>query len=63
MKEYIGDSVYADYEDPENLKLTTENGFGATNTVILEPEVVKNLIEFIKRNPLIVDYLERRGTL
>jgi hypothetical protein len=38
MKEYIGDSVYADITDG-NIILTTENGIGASNTIFLEPQV------------------------
>lgn len=37
MKTYIGDSVYAEIADGR-LTLTTENGYGPSNTIILEPE-------------------------
>ena len=38
-KQYMGDSVYAAF-DGVGLKLTTENGFGASNTIYIEPEVL-----------------------
>ncbi len=45
-KEYLGDGVYAEADDGI-LKLTTENGLEATNTIYLEPEVVQKLLGFI----------------
>lgn len=42
QKTYLGDSVYAEY-DGYFLTLTTENGLGATNTIIFEPEVMSAL--------------------
>lgn len=48
MKEkvYLGDSVYVQWEG-EDLILTTEWNAEISNTVILEPIVLKNLIAFI----------------
>ena len=46
-KQYLGDSVYAEYDKYGQIVLTTENGLGATNTIYLEPEVV---VAFIKYN-------------
>lgn len=46
-KAYLGDSVYADI-DNGMVKLTTENGMGASNTIFLEPEVVEALQEFFE---------------
>lgn len=48
MKLYIGDSVYAEVSDGA-LVLTTDNGFGPTNTIILESEVWHALKLFVKR--------------
>ncbi len=45
-KAYIGDAVYAEINDGE-LKLTTENGIRATNTIILEPEVLSTLMLYL----------------
>jgi hypothetical protein len=45
-KKYLGDGVYVDH-DRRGLVLTTENGYGATNTVILEPEVFANLLHYL----------------
>jgi hypothetical protein len=41
MKAYLGDAVYADIDEYGCLLLTTENGIRATNTIVLEPEVVE----------------------
>lgn len=48
MKTYLGDSVYADF-DGYNLVLTTENGFGASNLIVLEPPVVEALTNYLTR--------------
>lgn len=45
-KVYLGDSVYAEF-DGFGIKLTTENGLGPSNTIVLEPEVYGNLTEFV----------------
>lgn len=44
MKEYLGDSVYAQY-DGESLVLTTENGYAddPRNKIVLEPDVLRAL--------------------
>jgi hypothetical protein len=47
-KEYLGDSVYVDH-DGYGVVLTTDNGYGPSNTIILEPEVVTALNNYIKR--------------
>lgn len=46
-KVYLGDSVYAEVEGGM-IKLTTENGYGPSNTIYLEPEVIHALNEFVK---------------
>lgn len=46
QKRYIGDSVYAE-DDGFSLVLTTENGYGPTNTIVLEPEIIAALGEYI----------------
>jgi hypothetical protein len=46
-KEYIGDSVYAEW-DGYGVVLTTENGFRPTNRIYLEPGVVAALAKFIR---------------
>lgn len=43
---YLGDSVYAGIEHGM-LKLTTDNGLGASNTIYLEPEVVEALMLYL----------------
>ena len=46
-KRYLGDSVYAEW-DSQFLILTTENGYGPNNTILLEPEVIVSLEDFLK---------------
>jgi hypothetical protein len=48
MKAYLGDSVYAEF-DGFGIVLTTENGMGASNTIVLEPDVLRALNEFVER--------------
>lgn len=45
-KEYLGDSVYAIMLN-DSVMLTTDNGFGPSNKIILEPEVVRALLIFL----------------
>jgi hypothetical protein len=45
-KEYLGDSVYAEF-DGNVLVLTTDNGLGPSNTIYLEPEVYGALAAFV----------------
>ena len=44
-KIYLGDSVYAQNVNGM-IRLTTENGFGPSNEIFLEPEVLQRLIMF-----------------
>jgi len=46
-KQYLGDSVYVEIER-SMLKLTTDNGEGATNTIFLEMEVFDALNAYVK---------------
>lgn len=48
-KEYLGDSVYADIEYGD-LVLTTENGDGPSNCIVIESEVWKALLKFVEKN-------------
>jgi len=45
-KEYLGDSVYAEIESGY-IKLTTDNGYGPTNVIYLEPVVAAELERYI----------------
>lgn len=47
-KEYLGDSVYVDY-DGFQLTLTTENGMGPSNEIVLEPPVYAALELYVHR--------------
>lgn len=44
-KVYLGDSVYAEFEN-DMIKLTTENGLGPSNTIYLELEVFRALVAY-----------------
>ena len=46
-KVYLGDGVYADVDALGDLVLTTEDGIGATNVIVLEPEVLGALFEYV----------------
>jgi hypothetical protein len=43
----LGDSVYATIAASGQLVLTTENGFGPSNIIVLEPEVIAAMEVFI----------------
>lgn len=47
-KQYIGDGVYAEY-DNYSVILTTENGIEVTNRIVLEAEVLDNLNYYLRR--------------
>ena len=55
MKEYLGDSVYADVNakyagvGADRVVLTTDNGYGASNTIYLETFVLDNLLKYIAK--------------
>ena len=46
-KQYLGDGVYADMERGM-IKLTTENGIEATNTIYLDDTVYAELLNYVK---------------
>jgi len=48
QKIYLGDSVYAQ-TDGFYITLTTENGYGPSNTIHLEPIVLRALREYLAR--------------
>lgn len=49
-KSYLGDSVYAELDfDRGMVKLTTENGFGPSNTIWMEPDVLDALVAWYAR--------------
>ncbi len=47
-KTYLGDGAYADF-DGYSVILTTEDGIRATNTIVLEPEIMRALISYAMR--------------
>jgi hypothetical protein len=51
MKHYLGDSVYAEFDEWNRLVLTTENGLPTdpSNIIVLEPEVLNALYLFCEK--------------
>lgn len=47
MKEYLGDSVYAELTKYGEIILTTDNGDGPNNTIILESDTIWALNKFL----------------
>lgn len=47
-KAYLGDSVYVEV-DGGMLKLTTDNGFGPSNTIYLEAAVYHALTQYVSQ--------------
>ncbi len=51
-KSHLGDGVYVDFDGSGSIVMTTENGVEVSNTIYLEPEVLRALDEYRKRlNP------------
>lgn len=48
-KEYLGDAVYAEY-DGYGVTLTTEDGVSTTNQIYLEPEVLLELLGYVRQS-------------
>jgi hypothetical protein len=48
MKDYLGDSVYIEW-DGYSLVLTTDNGFGPSNTIEFDSYVYQALLRFVER--------------
>lgn len=48
MKQYLGDAVYADI-DNGMIKLTTEDGLTASNTIYLESQVVDAFLKYLQQ--------------
>lgn len=57
-KEYLGDSVYVTVDESGQLVLTTENGFGPTNTIYLEDAVFHALIDYASRSAYVKNQAE-----
>lgn len=47
-KQYLGDGVYVEINKFDQIILTTENGYEATNTIYLEWSVWDSLMKYIK---------------
>lgn len=50
MKQYLGDSVYAEWNGYD-IVLTTENGYtdDPRNRIVLEPSIYAELLGFVRR--------------
>lgn len=48
-KVYLGDGVYARLDEYGSVVLTTENGYRASNIIVLEREVTVALVAYLKR--------------
>jgi hypothetical protein len=46
-KKYLGDGVYIEIDTRNAFILTTEDGVDATNTIVLEPQVIDALLLYI----------------
>lgn len=46
-KRYLGDAVYAEWDEWGRVVLTTEDGYRATNTIVLESEVYDALVQYV----------------
>jgi hypothetical protein len=58
MKQYLGDSVYVDVENGM-VKLYTDNGYGETNVIYFESEVMAAFLQYLKR--IKEEYDAKRG--
>ena len=48
-REYLGDSVYVDYNSARQIVLELDNGMGIHTTIVLEPEVFDELVNYVER--------------
>lgn len=56
-KLYLGDSVYAEATE-FGIKLTTNNGYKDSNTIVLESDVLINLVRFAQRHEYIEELIK-----
>lgn len=59
-KEYLGDSVYCEL-DKGMIKLTTENGYGPSNTIFLESEVMDALLGYYERAVAWAEFMRKEN--
>ena len=45
-KRYLGDSVYVELQKDGNLVLTTDNGYGPSNTIVIDEDTWADLVEY-----------------
>ncbi len=56
-KKYIGDSVYYQF-DGDRVTLTTENGQGPNNTIVLDIEVIIKLLQAMRQERVLMTLVE-----
>ncbi len=49
-KSYLGDAVYVQLDEGGRIVLTTEDGYNAYNTIVLEPEVWAAMKAWVQRH-------------
>lgn len=49
FREYLGDSVYVRVDGFGSVILTIEDGTRATNTIVLEPQVIQAFAQWLER--------------
>ncbi len=54
IKEYLGNNVFAEYNGYE-IQLYLDNGHESHNLIVLEPQVIKTLLNFIKVQNIKID--------
>ena len=54
-KQYLGDSVYVQFDGQYYVKLYLDNGMGEHTVIMMEPEVVISFVKFLEQ---MVGYVE-----
>lgn len=54
-KRYLGDGAYVDLDSFGGVVLTAEDGISATDTIVLEPEVISAFVGFLRDHALLPD--------
>ena len=58
-KTYLGDAVYAAWDDCDCIVFTTEDGISVTNRIVLEPEVYRALRQWVEQPHACAAYGEK----
>lgn len=60
-KAYIGDAVYVEADNWGGVVLTTSDGLTDTNRIVLEPDVIDALEDYLKAIRLVQELAEKDG--